>query len=66
MQDRGAEFKTKAPSLSWLISPKHKSKTEAKMQSAKNPQHMGETIQQDNEQMKHIANLFKDTGHTEG
>lgn len=36
------------------------------MQSAKNPQHMGETIQQDNEQMKHIANLFKDTGHTEG
>lgn len=66
MQDRGAEFKTKAPSLSWLISPKHKSKTEAKMQSAKNPQHMGETIQQDHEQMKHIANLFKDTGRTEG
>lgn len=36
------------------------------MQSAKNPQHMGETIQQHNEQMKHIANLFKDTGRTEG
>lgn len=61
MQDRGAEFKTKAPSLSWLISPKHKSKTEAKMQSAKNPQQMGETIQQDNEQMKHILLIYSRT-----